>query len=65
MQAVVANPHGGSTTAVMCKLDPDSGKMKTCNLGDSGYLIVRENEKGELEKHYMSPAQTYEFDFPY
>ena len=65
VQAVQANPHGGSTTAVICKLDPEGKKMHTCNLGDSGYLIVRANEKGELEKHFMSKAQTYSFDFPY
>ena len=39
--------------------------MQTTNLGDSGYMIVRQNEKGELEKHYKSESQTYSFDFPY
>ena len=65
VQAVIANPHGGSTTAVMAKLDPKDNKMKTCNLGDSAYLILRQSKSGGLEKVYRSKEQTYEFDFPY
>ena len=65
MQAVIANPEGGSTTAVMARLEPDTNKLKTCNLGDSAYLIVRQNKKGAIEKVFRSKEQTYSFDFPY
>ena len=39
--------------------------MKTINLGDSGYLILRQDNKGMIQKVFRSKEQTYEFDFPY
>ena len=43
IEAVKANPNKGSTTACMAKIE-EGGKLKTCNLGDSGYLLVRPNQ---------------------
>lgn len=42
-------------------------KMKTLNLGDSGYLIFRPNlkKKRTLQKIFRSEAQQYRFNFPY
>ena len=65
VQAVKDNPHGGSTTAVLAQLEASGSNMKTLNLGDSGYLIVRRDKKGQVEKVFRSKEQTYEFDFPY
>ena len=64
IEAVKANPNKGSTTACMAKLD-GKDKLKTCNLGDSGYLIVRPNKAGELEKVFRSESQQHYFNCPY
>lgn len=65
VEAVKKNPHKGSSTAVLVKLEADrSGRMTTCNLGDSGYMIFRQH-KQELKQLYVSDLQTYSFDFPY
>ena len=56
IEAVKKNPHRGSTTACLAKLESGS-KMKTCNLGDSGYLIVRPDDRGNLEKVFRSQSQ--------
>ena len=48
VEAVKRNPHKGSSTAVLAKLDrKEKGLMRTCNLGDSGYAIFREDESTE------------------
>ena len=54
-EAVRRNPETGSSTAVMAKLEA-GGIMKTCNLGDSGYLILRKNSDN-LDKIYRSKEQ--------
>ena len=54
----------GSSTAVLVKLDPADGKLSTCNLGDSGYMIFRQ-DGSDLKRLYVSDAQTYSFDFPF
>jgi protein phosphatase PTC7 len=48
----------GSCTA--CVLCVDQGVLHASNLGDSGFLVVRQ---GELA--FMSPQQQHEFNFPY
>ena len=51
----------GSTTCVMAELrDENPYKMDTCNLGDSGYLLVRpsqENGEVKIEKLFRSKTQ--------
>lgn len=73
VDAVKANPNGGSSTAVLAKIEntqkfegaPMMAKMSTCNLGDSAYLLVRPLKDQSLTKVYRSKEQTYSFDFPY
>ena len=39
--------------------------MATCNLGDSGYMIFRQESREVLKKIFRTKEQTYSFDFPY
>ena len=59
----------GSTTCVMAELrDENPYQMDTCNLGDSGYLLVRPTHKnGEphIEKLFRSATQQHRFNAPY
>jgi len=51
----------GSSTCVMAELSDESpNMMKTCNLGDSGYLLVRPVKKDDqvvIEKVFRSKTQ--------
>lgn len=54
------NDNIGSSTVVMAGFDQKKlDKMKTLNLGDSGYLIFRPNlkKKRTLQKIFRSEAQ--------
>lgn len=54
VEAVKRNKNTGSSTAVLVKLDAKApGKMDTCNLGDSGYMIFRQ-EQENLKQLYVS-----------
>jgi protein phosphatase PTC7 len=69
-EAVNANPNRGSTTAVMAKVEPkvegDASTLTTCNLGDSGYMIVRPMESGTwVRPIYRSKEQQHYFNCPY
>ena len=65
VEAVKKNKNIGSSTAVLVKLESQrAGIMSSCNLGDSGYMIFRQNDKN-LERIFISDLQTYSFDFPY
>ena len=62
----------GSSTFCMCSLDKEKKYLHTVNLGDSGYMIVRDNGNegtlnniNSLELLYKSPEQTHQFNFPY
>jgi protein phosphatase PTC7 len=50
----------GSSTAVFLVLDRSTGRLKTANLGDSGYLIIRHGDV-----IFRSKAQTFGFNAPY
>ena len=64
-KAVLKTKSKGSSTFVMAGLDPDAqGVLKTLNLGDSGYIIARKENK-KITQLYRSPEQLYGFDFPY
>lgn len=41
VEAVNFNVHTGSATAVLATLREDKPLLTTCNLGDSGYLVMR------------------------
>lgn len=57
----------GSTTCTLAYLT--DGQLKTCNLGDSGYLLVRPSRqpggKFALETLHRSKSQQYYFNCPY
>ena len=53
----------GSTTVTMAHLTQDS-KLKTCNLGDSGYLVLRP-EGEEIIKVFRSESQQHYFNCPF
>lgn len=40
-------------------------QVKTCNLGDSAYMLLRPSSDNRVTKIYRSKEQTYSFDFPY
>ena len=69
VNAVKVNPNRGSTTAVIAKLDSQSVEpvvMSTCNLGDSGYLVVRPTEKGDqVSKVFRSVEHQHYFNCPH
>lgn len=49
----------GSATACVVRLDPQRGVLDAANLGDSGFLVIRD---GQLL--FQSPAQQHFFDCP-
>jgi len=66
VDAVGANRHMGSSTCVLAKFDTGrKNYLKTTNLGDSGYVLIRPHADGKLEKLYRSKEQQYSFNFPY
>jgi protein phosphatase PTC7 len=50
IEAVKRNKHTGSSTCVLAKFDKvrENNKvyLKTCNLGDSGYMLIRAPKPG-------------------
>ena len=59
MESVVSNPNVGSSTAVMAKFDTiREDVIKTTNLGDSGYMILRPDSKtpGKLKTIFRSES---------
>ena len=43
IDSVANNHHTGSSTCVIACLDQDRPHLKTVNLGDSGYMLLRKN----------------------
>ena len=67
VNAARTNPHIGSTTAVMAAFETSKGEegevhLQTCNLGDSGYLIVRPSE--DHKTIFRSKEQQWAFNSP-
>lgn len=54
----------GSSTLVVAALDPQ-GTLRTANIGDSGYLIVRPTGEDKFELIFESKEQTHGFNFPF
>ncbi len=50
----------GSSTFCMCSIDKEKNYLHTVNLGDSGYMIIRDKEV-----LFKSEEQTHQFNFPY
>ena len=69
-QAVTYIKNKGSTTAVMAELDhtfdwnDEEVTLRTCNLGDSGYMIFRPHEKG-CRMLFQTTSQQHYFNCPY
>ena len=62
----------GSSTCVMAEITRDDPTtLKTCNLGDSGYLLVRPRNPKKtgdqpiVEKLFRSKTQQTRFNAPY
>ncbi|KAI8337935.1 phosphatase 2C-like domain-containing protein [Chlamydoabsidia padenii] len=52
--------QAGSSTACILNLCKTTGKMTTCNLGDSAFLLIRDKKVV-----YESPSQQHYFNCPY
>ncbi|XP_067952009.1 protein phosphatase PTC7 homolog [Watersipora subatra] len=55
--AMHKNAAMGSTTACIVSLDTADGQLHTVNLGDSGYLVVRDGkilERSQEQQHYFN-----------
>ncbi|KAI8075165.1 phosphatase 2C-like domain-containing protein [Gongronella butleri] len=52
--------QAGSSTACILNLCKTTGKMTTCNLGDSAFLLIRDQKVV-----YESPSQQHYFNCPY
>jgi serine/threonine protein phosphatase PrpC len=65
--ASAATKAKGSSTCVMAELrDEDEGKiLKTCNLGDSGYWLLRPAAQGNLDVLFKSKTQQHRFNAPF
>ncbi|BDA46553.1 Protein phosphatase PTC7 homolog fig at C-terminar half [Coccomyxa sp. Obi] len=56
----------GSSTACVVLIDTAQGQLKSANVGDSGFLIVKRGGSGEqLSVKYHSPQQEHSFGCPY
>ncbi|KAF4671258.1 hypothetical protein FOL47_001602 [Perkinsus chesapeaki] len=51
----------GSSTCLLCFLDPDTGIMHTANVGDSAWMVYRPG----TSLGYRSKEQTFAFNAPY
>lgn len=68
IDAVEANTEIGSCTICLVSLDSKSPVIFTANLGDSGYMILRNDKKikdDDLNIFYESKEQQHAFNFPY
>lgn len=64
IEAVSKNGETGSSTCVIATLDKQKPQLLTCNLGDSGYMILRKSGL-DLIQIFRSKEQTHAFNFPY
>ena len=67
VESVAQNKYTGSTTVTMAKFDAafPTKSIKTANLRDSGYQILRIGERKRVERLFKSRVQEREFNFPY
>lgn len=54
----------GSSTLVVATLAAE-GTLRTANVGDSGYMILREMAAGKYDLVHKSVEQTHSFNFPF
>mmetsp|Transcript_44260 Transcript_44260/g.42958 ORF Transcript_44260/g.42958 Transcript_44260/m.42958 type:complete len:168 (+) Transcript_44260:206-709(+) len=55
----------GSSTFVMAILNEKDAMLRTLNLGDSAYILLRPDGKGGLDQIFKSTEQQYGYDFPF
>lgn len=66
VDAVDQNKEVGSCTICIVQLDEHAPVVTSCNLGDSGYMILRQHEQTKnLEIVYESKEQQHAFNFPF
>ena len=66
VDSVQANKETGSSTVVLAKFDTSrENYIKTTNLGDSGYLLLRPELDGTFKTLFRTKEQQYSFNFPY
>ena len=63
-EEVTAEGIKGSTTACIATIDTAHGVMRTANVGDSGFMLVR-GDPGKREVAHRSPHQEHEFGRPF
>jgi hypothetical protein len=63
------NKNTGSSTCTIAKLsEGENNILKTLNMGDSGYLLVRpdgEGKDGKLKRIHRTKEQQHSFNFPF
>jgi len=59
------NKHIGSSTCCLMLLDKLNKSLYTCNIGDSGYLILRRRSSGLYSQLFKSEEQLHGFNFPF
>lgn len=64
VQAVAGNNEIGSSTCVIASLDKTRPTLRTCNLGDSGYMLLRKSGLDLIEV-FKSKEQQHSFNFPF
>jgi len=65
VDAVAKTKATGTSTFAMALIDEQHAFLKTLNLGDSGFMIVRPQDTGEFEVLFRSKEQQYRFNYPY
>mmetsp|Transcript_9749 Transcript_9749/g.14378 ORF Transcript_9749/g.14378 Transcript_9749/m.14378 type:complete len:371 (+) Transcript_9749:65-1177(+) len=55
----------GSATACVSMFDHQTGKLKVANLGDSGFMVFREQADGKFRQVQSSSEQTHFFNCPF
>ena len=63
-EEVTAEGIKGSTTACIATIDASYGVMRTANVGDSGFMLIR-GDPGKREVAHRSPHQEHEFGRPF
>jgi len=66
VKAAQNNKEMGTSTLAIVILDQKSGILRTSYIGDSRYIIIRQNhDSGKFEIVYRSKEQQHKFNFPF
>lgn len=64
IEAALKNHETGTSTLVIATIDPNTNELVTCNIGDSGFIILRK-ENDVYKKIFRSKEQQHGFNFPF